>query len=146
MTGSEVIFDLPEKKNRLEELEAALAKEGFWDNPQESKPILKERSFLIHQIETFETLQQGLVDGEAFLELAEEEEDTDALKEAMDQLGSTEKSIKEFSLTLMLSGEDDQNDAIVSINAGAGGYRGTGLGSNALPNVSALGGTKRIQI
>jgi peptide chain release factor 2 len=121
LTGSEVIFDLPEKKNRLEELEAALAKEGFWNDPQKSKPILKERSFLTHQVETFETLQCDLADGEAFLELAEEEDDTDALKEAMEQLESIEKRIREFSLTLMLSGEDDQNNAIVSINAGAGG-------------------------
>ena len=121
MTGSGVIFDLPEKKNRLEELEAALAKEGFWNDPQKSKPILKERSFLTHQIETFETLQRDLSDDEAFLELAEEEDDTDALKEAMDQLESIEKRIREFSLTLMLSAEDDQNNAIVSINAGAGG-------------------------
>jgi peptide chain release factor 2 len=72
-------------------------------------------------VETFETLEGDLGDCEAFLELAEEEDDADALSEAVEQLETIEKELKQFSLTLMLSGEDDQNNAIVSINAGAGG-------------------------
>lgn len=72
-------------------------------------------------METFETLERDLGDCEAFLELAEEEDDADALEEAVEQLGAIEKELKQYSLTLMLSGEDDQNNAIVSINAGAGG-------------------------
>ncbi len=72
-------------------------------------------------METFETLEQDLADCEAFLELAEEEDDADALAEAVQQLETHETELKQFSLTLMLSGEEDQNNAIVSINAGAGG-------------------------
>jgi peptide chain release factor 2 len=72
-------------------------------------------------VETFETLEGDLVDCEAFLELAEEEDDAEALSEAVEQLETIGKELKQFSLTLMLSGEDDQNNAIVSINAGAGG-------------------------
>ena len=120
-TRYEVIFDLPGKKNRLEELEAFLAEDGFWNDPQKSKPILKERTLLTDQVETFETLERDLADCEAFLELAEEEDDADALAEAVEQLGTHERELKQFSLTLMLSGEEDQNNAIVSINAGAGG-------------------------
>jgi len=72
-------------------------------------------------VNTFETLERELGDCEAFLELAEEEEDADAQEEAVTQLGTIEKELKQYSLTLMLSGEDDQNNAIISINAGAGG-------------------------
>ena len=82
---------------------------------------MRERTLLSNQVETFETLQRNLEDCGAFLELADEENDDDALNETGDQLESIGKSIKQFSLTLMLNGEDDQNNAIVSINAGAGG-------------------------
>jgi peptide chain release factor 2 len=72
-------------------------------------------------VDTFETLERELADCEAYLELAEEEDDAEALSEVTDQLTPLEKELKQFSLTLMLSGEEDQNNAIVSINAGAGG-------------------------
>jgi peptide chain release factor 2 len=98
-----------------------LAEEGFWNDPRKSKPILKERTLLTDQVDTFETLERDLADCEAFLELAEEEDDAEALSEAVEQLETIGKELKQFSLTLMLSGEDDQNNAIVSINAGAGG-------------------------
>ncbi len=55
------------------------------------------------------------------MELAIEESDTDTLSEVSDQIGELEKRIHRFSLNLMLDGPDDQNNAIISINAGAGG-------------------------
>ncbi len=120
-TRSGAIFDLPAKQNRLEELEAVLAQEGFWNDPQKSRPILKERTVLSDQLETFATLSQRIEDCDLLFEMAEEEVDADALGEAEGQLVSLEKEVKQFSLTLMLSGENDRNNAIVSINAGAGG-------------------------
>ncbi len=98
-----------------------LTQEGFWDDPEKSKPILKERTAISNQIDRFEAFCHEIEDCEAFLELAEEEDDEDALKEVADQVKALGKGIKKLSIDLMLSGEDDQNNAIVSINAGAGG-------------------------
>jgi peptide chain release factor 2 len=98
-----------------------LTQDGFWDNQEKSKPILKERTALSNRIESFETLCSEIEDCQAFFELAEEEADDEALEEVADQINGLGKSIKKFSIDLMLSGADDQNNAIVSINAGAGG-------------------------
>lgn len=55
------------------------------------------------------------------LELAVDEEDADAVNEVEEQLQTLEKRLKKFSLDLMLDEPEDPNNAIVSINAGAGG-------------------------
>jgi len=62
-----------------------------------------------------------LDDGEVFLEMALEENDSAALDEATKEIQGLEARIKQFSLDLMLDGENDANNAIISINAGAGG-------------------------
>jgi peptide chain release factor 2 len=53
--------------------------------------------------------------------LAVDESDNETLGEVSHELGELEKRIGQFSLDIMLDGEDDKNNAIVSINAGAGG-------------------------
>ncbi len=55
------------------------------------------------------------------LDLAVEESDEDALAEVSQQAGTLDERINQLSLALMLDGQDDARNAIVSINAGAGG-------------------------
>ena len=55
------------------------------------------------------------------MELAAEESDSGVLQEVESQTKAIEKRINQFSLDLMLDGENDANNAIISINAGAGG-------------------------
>ena len=58
---------------------------------------------------------------EVLFDLAVEEDDDKSLEEASRLAENLEKKIKSFSVELMLDGEDDRNNAIMSINAGAGG-------------------------
>ena len=60
-------------------------------------------------------------EGEILLELGTEESDPETLAEAEQQVHGLQARLKQFSLDLMLDGEEDQNNAIISINAGAGG-------------------------
>jgi len=53
--------------------------------------------------------------------MAIEESDEESIEEVSEQVKDLEKKIKQFSLDLTLSDKDDSNNAIVSINAGAGG-------------------------
>jgi peptide chain release factor 2 len=117
----ETVFDLPNQKVRLQELEALIAKEGFWNNPDAAPPVLKERTFLTNRIDTFQSLVSDLDDSEVLLDLALEEEDEKTLKEVETQIRTLEKRIHNFSIDMTLDGEHDINNAIVSINAGAGG-------------------------
>ena len=120
-TRSGTIFDLAAKEERLQELESIIAKNGFWDNPEATRPLLKERTVLADKIDRFHGLAQEVEDSEMLLELALEEDDAATLAEIEDSLSRIGDEIAAFSLSLMLDGENDANNAIVSINAGAGG-------------------------
>lgn len=73
------------------------------------------------KIDRFQTLIIDLEESEILLDLAVEELDAETLEEVSEKIQSIEKRSNTFSLDLMLDGEDDRNNAIVSINAGAGG-------------------------
>ena len=62
-----------------------------------------------------------LEENQILLDLALEESDPETLEEVVQQAESLKKVIDQFSLDLMLDGKDDAKNAIVSINAGAGG-------------------------
>jgi peptide chain release factor 2 len=66
-------------------------------------------------------LWSDLEENQILLDLALEESDADALEEVSRQTKALDKLIDQLSLDLMLDGQDDSNNAIVSINAGAGG-------------------------
>ena len=98
-----------------------IAKDGFWGNPDDAKPILKERTSLSNKIEKFNKLTEDLEENQILLDLAIDESDDEALTEVKDQIKSLDQRIVALSLEMMLDGEDDGKNAILSINAGAGG-------------------------
>jgi peptide chain release factor 2 len=117
----EAIFDLREKRNRLAELDKAMVQPGFWDNPEASKHILKESSDLKEVLGTWEGYSKELEECELLLEMALEEDDQDALLEVQQKVRSLDKGLHDLEFRQMLSEENDPRNAIVSINAGAGG-------------------------
>ncbi|MFC1859672.1 peptide chain release factor 2 [Thermodesulfobacteriota bacterium] len=115
------IFDLAGKEKRLKEIEALITKDSFWESPETSKSILKERTLLSDKTEAFKKLAADFEENEILLDLAIEETDEEVLEEVTQQARDFDERIKKYSLDIMLDGADDRNDAIVSINAGAGG-------------------------
>jgi len=105
----------------LAEIETIIAKDGFWDNPEDTKSILKERTSVSNKIDRFKKLWGDLEETQILLDLALEESDEEALGEVTLQAKVLDKRINQLSLDLMLDGRDDFRHAIVSINAGAGG-------------------------
>jgi peptide chain release factor 2 len=115
------IFDIEGKKQRLAELGHSVEDENLWSDPEKAKSLLKERAFLSGRVENWQSLYNQVEDCTILIELAEEESDENTLAEAARQVKQLEKKLKDFSLQAMLDGEDDHRNAIVSINAGAGG-------------------------
>ena len=72
-------------------------------------------------INRFDEIYKDLEESEILFDLGMEESDADTVNEASRQIRQLEKQIKKYSIDLMLDGEDDPNNAIISINAGAGG-------------------------
>jgi len=115
------IFDIAGKQKRLAEIEKIISRDGFWDQPEEAKSLLQERTRISGILEQFQGLNTGLEECHIMLELAVEEDDEEALLEVEGQTRQLEKQIDRLTLELMLDGDDDDRNAIVSINAGAGG-------------------------
>jgi peptide chain release factor 2 len=98
-----------------------MSKEGFWDNPDQQRHILKERAVLSETVERFGRLSGELEDVTILLDMALEEEDHQELAEIAAKLKTIDAEISAQEFQRMLGGVDDHLDAIVSINAGAGG-------------------------
>jgi peptide chain release factor 2 len=117
----EDIFDIEGKRKRYAELERILAKPDFWDNPAGSKHILKERSDIDGMIQTWQSFSDALDESELLLEMAIEENHEETFKEVAQKVRTLQSTMRDLELRQMLSDENDAENAIVSINAGAGG-------------------------
>jgi len=117
----EGIFDFDNREKRLEEITKIMAQPDFWERDGESQKILKERSEILDRISPWVQERKELEEIEILLQLVEEEEDEGEARELLQRVEKTEETIKQMEFRRMLGGENDPNNAIVSINAGAGG-------------------------
>ena len=98
-----------------------MAAPELWDDQARAADILRERASLIQATEEYEARHQQLEDLEIMLDMALEEEDQPTLKEVVKDLAGLEREFSDWELKLLLGGEDDDKNAIVTIHAGAGG-------------------------
>ncbi len=95
--------------------------EGFWDDSTNAAKIQKEKSVIEEVVNTYTHLKQLYDDFDVLLDFAVTENDESSAQEALDVYKSF---LNEFLLAeqkVLLSGEVDPNNAIVTVNAGAGG-------------------------
>jgi peptide chain release factor 2 len=93
----------------------------LWDNQALAQKVLKERDTLNTSIQRIENLQTQLKDNIELIELGEIEGDTAVVEESEKQLETLSKTTARLQLETLLSGEADNNDCFLEINAGAGG-------------------------
>jgi peptide chain release factor 2 len=92
---------------------------GFWDDQEKAQEVGRKRSRIEKRIQSGESIESKSADLETLLDLKNEGESVDADIEALvDQL---EAEINQIELTMKLSGEHDDRDAILAIHPGAGG-------------------------
>ena len=92
---------------------------GFWDNPEKAQDIGRKRSRVEKRIAAGESFQSKSEELDVLLELLREGEKVDADIEVL--VAQLEIELNEVELTMKLSGEHDDNDAIMAIHPGAGG-------------------------
>jgi peptide chain release factor 2 len=83
--------------------------------------MLKERTTLSNLLENCTQISDDIEEADLLLEMALEESDKESEQEVALLLATLEKKIKKFSVDITLNQEDDARDALVTINAGAGG-------------------------
>jgi peptide chain release factor 2 len=120
-SSSGCIFDLPGKAARIAALEETAAAPEFWADPEKAQKILKEQSELRQTLDRHADLLKALDDQRVLLELAVDEEDVETLQEVAGGLKDLARRVGGLELQTVLSGEYDKGNAILSINAGAGG-------------------------
>ena len=94
---------------------------GFWDDPTLSNVKMKEMKQLKETVETCHGLLQQYEDIETLIEMGYEEEDSDMVEEVRRELDSFITVLEEIRIGTLLSGEFDKDNAILKLNAGAGG-------------------------
>jgi len=103
----------------LQELERQISVPGFWDNPQAAQEIGRKRSRIEKRIAAGESLNTKSEELGVLLELQREGENVDADIESL--VTQLENEINNIEMTMKLSGEHDDRDAILAIHPGAGG-------------------------
>ena len=94
---------------------------GFWDNPDISNQKMKELKNLKSVVEQCEKLETQYEDILTLIEMGYEENDESLVAEIRGELEEFISEFEELRLGTLLSGEYDKNDAILKLNAGAGG-------------------------
>jgi|TARA_B100000470_G_scaffold141234_1_gene109483 peptide chain release factor 2 len=112
---------LDEKQDRLEEVKLELENPDIWSNPDKAQALGKEKVQLDKICETFSNSSSILNDAKELLEMAEIENDSDAVNGIITDLNETENSITTYEFERMFSGEMDQNSAYLDIQSGSGG-------------------------
>ncbi len=106
---------------QIDELEGRMATPGFWDNNEKAQGVIRELKTLRSLIVPLNDLSQTTNDLLELTELAQEEEDPDALQDLNRECDSITGQIDEVELRTTLNGKHDSCDAFISIHAGAGG-------------------------
>ena len=115
------IFDLDEKRLRIEELDSLCAKPAFWDDPKAAQTLLKEKKGLETLVGGYDEQVRGLADAQVFLQMAEEDGDVESANEAAAAIARVRAALEAMEFRRMLSGEMDPGGAVVQVQAGAGG-------------------------
>lgn len=112
----------PEKiKKRLDEIKETEQNPEFWSDPANAAAIQKEKTKLTNIYNKYQKTFAALTDAQELFEMAKDEEDEDAINTIFQEAAELEKKTSELEIEVMLSGEMDANNAIVSIHPGAGG-------------------------
>ena len=114
-------LDLDNKKKRIAELDRMMEEPDFWTDPEKANQYSTEDRRLKDEVKSYEELAQSYDDIGALIEMAEEEEDQDSVAEVKEMLDDFIERLDQMSTKLLLSGEYDSMNAILRLNAGAGG-------------------------
>ncbi len=106
---------------RLQEIDAIEQNPEFWNDAKKAAELQKEKRTLSSLMERYTKAKTVVDDANDLYEMANAENDEATIDELFNDAEQLEKHISDLEITMMLSGENDANDAIISIHPGAGG-------------------------
>ncbi|MDO5039493.1 peptide chain release factor 2 [Clostridium sp.] len=113
-------FDKEALEKQIEELNLKMQEVGFWDDIKQAEEVTKESKFLKSRLERFNLLERKIEDIEVLNEIMEEDDD-ESINEIISEIKELDKLVEEYRIEIMLSGEYDKNDVILTLHVGVGG-------------------------
>ena len=110
-----------EIKSRLEEIEKLEHDQNFWQDVAKATAIGKEKTKITNMLNKYKNAKSAIDDAKELYDLANSENDEDTIKSLFDDSESLEQKIVNLEISMLLSGEDDNKNAIITIHPGAGG-------------------------
>ncbi len=115
------LFDVAEKEIQIGRLERLAGAPDLWEDPQAAQKVMQDITTLKGPVEQYYGLKNRRDDILALWELGMEENDDSVQAELETEIRELRHDIEQLQLSLMLSGEYDANNAILTLHAGAGG-------------------------
>lgn len=110
-----------ELKSKLPDLEKTTCAPNFWESREESQKTLDKISSIKSKISKYENLKERYDDLCIMVDMANEEEDLSLLDDLKRQIKEISKDLEEQTLSTLLTGEYDSENAILTFHSGAGG-------------------------
>jgi peptide chain release factor 2 len=98
-----------------------MAAPGFWDSPDEAQKVMQQLTAVKGSVDEYQRLVNRYNDMQVLWQLGMDEEEESLYPEVLEQVESVQKDIEHLELNVLLSGEYDANNAILTLHAGAGG-------------------------
>ncbi|MDE5938047.1 MAG: peptide chain release factor 2 [Lachnospiraceae bacterium] len=114
-------LNLADKVKRIEELDMEMQAPDFWEDPEKSNQKMRESKGLKSVVETMDGLSRQYEDILELIELGYEDNDPAIIPDIEEELASFKETFENIRISTLLSGEYDKNNAILKLNAGAGG-------------------------
>lgn len=107
--------------SKLKEIEAAEQEESFWLDAAKASEIQKQKSKLNSLFSKYQDIKSALAYSKELFEMANSENDSETMEMLFAEAPELERKIRKMEIEVMLNGENDSKNAIVSIHPGAGG-------------------------
>ena len=115
------LFDLEEKKFQVEELDRKILQDGFWNDPKKAQSTIRKRNANKEIVDQYESLSEQFQSLSESLKELETDFDEELMELTEMKYQETKQKMDSFEISVLLSHEYDQNNAILELHPGAGG-------------------------
>ena len=116
-----ISLEIPAKEEKIAELEYKMGEPSFWDDAAAAQKLNQELAALKGGVDTYRDLKAKYEDAETLYEMGIEEGDASMEGDIRAELDLIAEGLETLQLEVLLSGDYDANDAILTLHAGAGG-------------------------
>ncbi|MEW6116461.1 MAG: peptide chain release factor 2 [Nitrospirota bacterium] len=114
-------FDVDKLQSELSEIDRELSSEAVWASPEKLRELNKKKTDILETLQPVEAVLGKVLYLEESLAILNEEEGEIFLADLKKEIEGVKKEIEDIEIKVLLSGELDRNNAIVTIHPGAGG-------------------------